>query len=547
VIRFQRVVQGSSLALFVFLLWKASYPLPGWIDVDLFLRLDPLISLGVMSAARTFIPALVWGLVVLGLTAVLGRFFCGFVCPFGVTVDIADRMTARWRLKRSSGGGTRRFGRSWKYLLLAFTAGTALFGISSVFLFSPISIATRFFGFVLFPLASAGADAAGRLIEDTLFFLGVGEFSFPEIHMPIFATNLFVATMVLAVLLGGLRRRRFWCSTLCPAGAAFALFGVRPLFRRRVSEACTGCGKCTRVCPTQAIENDFTTTSYSECILCLECRDNCPEGAIDFKFSLREGVSVSGVDVTRRELLGAGAAGFFTAVLVSASPGHLHGELEPRPLRPSSLIRPPGALPEPEFQARCVRCGQCMKACLTNTLQPVWLKSGLSGLWTPAVTSRLAGCDQNCNVCGLVCPSGAIRPLEPGEKVFAKIGTARIISSRCIAWEHDRQCLICDEICPYNAISSRFVDGRPVTVPVVNENRCNGCGYCEEKCPVEGESAIVVEAHGELRLAEGSYREQAERMGLVFHAEADREDTIMSPPESPGNNRGGLPPGFIVD
>jgi polyferredoxin len=104
VIRFQRVVQGFSLALFVFLLWKVSYFLPGWIGVDFFLRFDPLISLGAMSAARTFIPALVWGLVVLGLTAVLGRFFCGFLCPFGVTVDIADRITARWRRNRASGG-----------------------------------------------------------------------------------------------------------------------------------------------------------------------------------------------------------------------------------------------------------------------------------------------------------------------------------------------------------------------------------------------------------------------------------------------------------
>ena len=551
-IRFQRVLQACSLALFIFLLWKASYPLPGWIGVDLFLRLDPLVSLGTMAAGRVFIPALVWGIVVLAATAVLGRFFCGFMCPLGVTIDLSDRFMAGAR-RRASGFGEAPAGRKWKYLLLAFVGGTALAGISSVFLFSPVSIATRFFGLVLFPVAAAGADVGGHLLEIVADASRVGGYRSPEIRMPVFATNLFIAASVIAVLIAGLRNRRFWCRALCPAGAAFALFSFRPIFRRRVSEACTACGKCARICPTGAVGKDFASTVHSECVVCLECRDICPENAIDFKFLPRRGESAPGIDFTRRELLGACAAGLFTAVLVIGNPRHLHGKLEPGSLRPSSLIRPPGALPESEFQARCVRCGQCVKACLTNTLQPLWLKSGLSGLWTPAVTARLAGCDQNCTVCGLVCPTGAIRALEREEKIFAKIGTARIITSRCIAWEQDRQCLICDEICPYNAISSRFIGGRPVTVPVVHENRCNGCGYCEQKCPVEGESAIVVEAHGELRLADGSYRERAEQLGLVFHAEPGHEDTILLQ-ESMDEDRGagseapgGLPPGFILN
>jgi MauM/NapG family ferredoxin protein len=238
---------------------------------------------------------------------------------------------------------------------------------------------------------------------------------------------------------------------------------------------------------------------------------------------------------------------------------HLHGGEVPRGLRSSRLVRPPGALPERDFQARCVRCGECVKGCLTNTLQLVWFEAGITGLWTPKITARLAGCEQGCNLCGHLCPTGAIRPLNLEEKIFAKIGTARIIKTRCIAWEQDRRCLICDEICPYNAISSQFVAGHPVTVPVIDENKCNGCGYCEDKCPVSGESAVVVEPLGELRMASGSYKEKARELGLVFHAKTSVEDHFIlnapkryeqsvekTPLDQVKEPASALPPGFDI-
>jgi ferredoxin len=236
---------------------------------------------------------------------------------------------------------------------------------------------------------------------------------------------------------------------------------------------------------------------------------------------------------------------------------YLHGGETPRALRSSGLIRPPGALPETEFQARCVRCGECIKGCLTNTLQPVWFEAGLSGMWSPKITARLAGCEQGCNLCGEVCPTAAIRPLTLEEKSFAKVGTARIDKTRCIAWEQDKKCLICDEICPYNAIVSQFAAGHPITVPVIDEDKCNGCGYCECKCPVAGESAIIVEPYGELRLASGSYKEKARELGLVFHAKDSVEDhTILNRDHGEGKglpaapapkDEKKLPAGFITN
>ena len=155
-----------------------------------------------------------------------------------------------------------------------------------------------------------------------------------------------------------------------------------------------------------------------------------------------------------------------------------------------------------------------MKSCVTNTLQPSLWESGFSGLWTPKLELRMAACEPNCNVCGKVCPTQAIRSLLMEEKTHAKIGTAVLRKETCLVWAQNKMCLICDEICPYNAIVFRPVEG--YRRPVVIASRCNGCGYCEQRCPVRGESAIVVAPDGEIRLAEGSYIREAKKLQLEF-------------------------------
>jgi ferredoxin len=424
----------------------------------------------------------------------------------GATIDFVDWLR-RKRKRRSPENSFEVSGlyRNLKYLFLAGIAGTSLVGISSGFLFSPLSLITRFYSFVIYPMVLMILNLFLEAFSPLFPAIKLEELSFIRFSVPRFNTNLFVAGLVLAIFLLGVIRPRFWCRNLCPYGAILALFSLRPFFRRRVSERCSECGKCLRVCPIGAIGKDIGTTAHTECITCLQCQEVCPEKAISFGIMTKAAVPVPGIDLSRRKLLSAGAAGMATAALTMTNLKHLHGWETPRVLRSSQLIRPPGAQPGPAFQARCVRCGECIKGCLTNTLQPEWFEAGLSGIWSPKITARLAGCEQNCNLCGLVCPTGAIRSLSMEEKLCAKIRTARIEKSRCIEWEQDRQCLICDEICPHNAIISQLAEGHRVMVPVVDENRCNDCGYCESKRPIAGDSAIIVEPLGELRLASGSY------------------------------------------
>jgi formate hydrogenlyase subunit 6/NADH:ubiquinone oxidoreductase subunit I len=138
---------------------------------------------------------------------------------------------------------------------------------------------------------------------------------------------------------------------------------------------------------------------------------------------------------------------------------------------------------------------------------------------------RFAPCEQDCNVCGKVCPTQAIRSLSLEEKTHAKVGTAILRKELCLVWAQDKLCLICDEICPYNAIVFRTIEG--YRRPVVIASRCNGCGFCEQRCPIQGESAIVVVPNGEIRLKEGSYIQEAKKLQLEFKPDPGDDKFIL--------------------
>ena len=98
-----------------------------------------------------------------------------------------------------------------------------------------------------------------------------------------------------------------------------------------------------------------------------------------------------------------------------------------------ALIRPPGSVPEPEFLALCVRCGHCYQACPGPVLRPAGFEAPIEALWTPVADMLHAGCHQDCNFCGQVCPTGAIRPLPIEEKRRTAMGLAVVRTDTCLA------------------------------------------------------------------------------------------------------------------
>lgn len=542
---FRTIVQLLSLCLFLLLLWMAAYPLTTRVPVDFFIRLDPLVFPGVLISARQWIPALVPGLAILGLSLVLGRFFCGYICPMGTTIDLSDRFLGPRKNDEAQAGPRQgAWFRKIKYLILFFILGAALAGVSLVFTASPLSLITRFYGLIIYPALVLAADTTLDIFLPLNTLLGLDSLAYAQVDSYLFATQWFVALFFLTVFTLVWFSPRFWCRYLCPSGALMALAARKPLVRRRVSDDCTNCGTCVRTCPMGAIDHDPSRTFHQECVVCETCVRVCPEKAV--RFSFRGSVTrpePDGFVPARREFLASALGGAGAAVLVQTGISRAGSDSVPGNILSEHLIRPPGALPEEDFQARCIRCGLCMKSCPTNTLQPIWFEAGPGGLFSPVILPRRGPCDTSCNVCGRVCPTGAIRPLPLEEKTRAKVGTAAVIRHKCLAWEWGRECLVCFEVCPYAAIELERVPDVKAPVPFITGSKCSGCGACEYHCPVQGASAIVVGPMEALRMSRGSYIEKARAIGLELEADPDRE---RKPPEHlfDPDDPHDLPPGF---
>ncbi len=557
-IPFQRILQTISFGFFAILLWLAAFPLTSLLPVDMFLRMDPLVFVGTCLSTRTFIASLWTAALILALTPVIGRFFCSTICPMGTTIDMADRMllSRKVRDKNSSESAKNNTGgqRYFKYMFLLLILASAFMGVSFVFLGSPLSLITRFYGMIIYPLLCLFTDTGLNAVRPLANNLDMTSLAYAQTGSPRFALQCITVLIFAGIFACAFVSPRFWCRNLCPAGALFALFSFRPLIRRQVSDECIHCGKCRKECPMDAIAENPLTTSHRECIACQNCVRICPVQAVSFSFSASTHDALnflqhvpSDFSLERRKLIEAALSGTGMAAISMTGLPYRSNDTVPGEILHTALIRPPGSMPEKDFLNRCIRCGECMKACPTNTLQPAGLISGFHGFFSPVITPRRGPCEAQCNTCGQVCPTGAITPLSMEEKIWAKVGTAQILRNKCLAWEFDRKCLVCDEVCPYNAIDLKSVQDQKVPVPFVNESRCAGCGLCEFHCPVQARAAIVVEPMEAIRLKSGSYQQKGRDIGLDLRIRKSGEEGDSSygtGEENALDKDTGLPPGF---
>lgn len=532
----RRIIQLISLGLFLLALGLVGFGTLNFAVEELFLQMDPVVAAGTALSGRALGLIFLPGAIILLSAPFLGRSFCGYVCPMGTTLDGGDKLI------RPSGKFSGKSLSHFKYIILLAILGSALVGVSFVFLASPLSLITRFYGLIILPVAAWLVDGLLSLSQPLVESLGWTDLALAQVRQPIFATQFFVLTFFGLLFWAAKLSPRFWCRFLCPSGALLGLFSGKPAVRRRVTEDCTECGLCRKRCPMGAIPEDPAGTDHRACFLCRTCQEVCPAEAV--RFSGEPESRPEPLPVGRRGFIGASLSGLGLGVVSLTSLAYPGVKTGPGRVGPEGLIRPPGTLPEADFLARCIRCGECLAACPTNTLQPIWFKAGLVGLFSPATNPRRAGCDPRCNRCAQVCPTDAIRTLIPEERLWAKTGTAVVLRERCLAWEHQKKCLVCDEVCPFDAIKFMREEGNPIEVPHVIEDKCAGCGYCEHLCPIKNKAAIVVTAQGQVRLREGSYIEEGRARNLSLAlTDKSRFEPYGSPPEESASESG-LPPGF---
>jgi polyferredoxin len=526
----RRIRLASQIAfflLFVFLLVRTEFP--GSVrsaspdirvpyPVALFLETDPLVAIATALSTHTLYRHLIWAVPFLLLALIVGRAFCGWICPLGSL----HHFIGSWKSEQKRGATlleSNRYKRwqATKYYLLVGVLLMALFGSAFGLVLDPLSLLIRSMSVSVLPVLNYGLraalDAAYELplgpakiaVQGTSVVLDATVMSFkqPHFHQAVLIGGLFLFLLVL-----NLGVTRFWCRAICPLGALLGVCSTSSLVQlRKHEEKCDDCRRCLLHCQGGDDPIPGATWRKAECHLCLNCLGDCPTGGISFHWSMTPSPAKQTretPELKRRALITSLAAGTVMVPLLRTGPGL---KAAGGPL----LIRPPGSVDEGHFLDRCIRCGDCMKVCPNNALHPALFEGGIEGLWTPVLVPRIGYCEPNCTLCSQVCPTGAIWEITVAEKNAKnpiRIGTAFYDRGRCLPWGMATECIVCEEWCPTSPKAIYLVpaevtdaQGQTKTVkqPYVEPKRCTGCGACEFACPVKGLPAIYVTAAGESR------------------------------------------------
>ncbi len=504
----RRIVQVFFLLLFIFLFFSTRYPYQVPIPGDLFLRMSPLPPL-FYFIDNLRLPLFFWpAILILLLTPFLGRFFCGWICPLGTSLDAVSRITKAPSNKISGKWVKLR----WiKFAILALVIVTAVFSLNLWGYFDPISILTRITAVVFYPLFTLISDGilltatkSGRL--ESIAYPVYDWFKTVVMPENQFHIQQVLSVLILLLVIFGLERvsRRFWCRNICPAGALLGFLSQFRFYERLVADSCPVCNKCQTECKMNAIPaGNVHETNKVECIECFNCGEICPPKAKSITYRFRLKPYHSKPDFSRRQFIRTAAGSFATLGLLGIGLAHKNEN--------DRLIRPPGALPENEFTDRCTRCLECVRICSSNgaCLQPDGFDSSLLNLWTPVARMREGYCEFNCNLCGQVCPTDAILPLSLTEKQKTPMGLAYFDKDLCIPYERNEDCIVCEEHCPtpdkaikFDIKEAQLPDGerRFVKYPYIRRDLCIGCGICEFKCPLPNKPGVFVIRENEKRL-----------------------------------------------
>ena len=294
--------QAAFFALFVYLLIRTRVSGSEVIGpVERIFHFDPLLGLVAIVASRSLQTAFLWALISVALTVVLGRYLCGWVCPFGAVHQFFSFVFKRTRSHVPSHQETRLL--HVKYAILAAVLAGSVFALDLAGFLDPLSLLTRSFAVALLPAgvisSQAAATAAGQ-VGWTSFQQSLGQAMANLAVNRTFQQGLLIGGMFVGFVLLNLHRERFFCRYLCPTGAFLGLLARWNLVKVRIDKSkCNECRACSLHCQTQAAPFPNDGWRPRECVYCYSCSTRCPSGAISFPLTLKR-ATPKPIDLRRR-------------------------------------------------------------------------------------------------------------------------------------------------------------------------------------------------------------------------------------------------------
>ncbi len=471
--------------------------------------------------------------VVIGLlafTLIFGRVYCSVICPLGVFQDLISNVASKVKKNRFKYSPALNI---LRYSVLGIFVIALIAGIGSfVALLAPYSSYGRIVSNLFAPVYQLGNNLLAYWAErkDSYMFYET------DIWIRSISTFITAALTLVVIFILAWRNGRTYCNAICPVGTVLGYVSKFSLFKHRIDlDKCNNCGLCARNCKSSCIDSKNHVIDYSRCVSCFDCIDKCKKKAIRYEFGsmreanefdtikansynsikdidIKEKVSVKvteketekeSVDSTRRNMLTAiGAVAVTSAIKAQETKvdgGLAFIEDKKIPNRQNPIV-PAGSKGIRHFGQHCTACQLCVSVCPNNVLRP---STGLTTFMQPEMSYERGYCRPECTKCSEVCPAGAISQITREDKSSTQIGHAVWIEKNCVVITDGVSCGNCERHCPVGAI--RMInkdpdDNNSPQIPIINTERCIGCGACENLCPSRPFSAIYVEGHNRHRI-----------------------------------------------
>lgn len=377
-----------------------------------------------------------------GLPLLVGRVYCSVICPLGVMQDGMSRLSGLRKKKKF------RFSYSpevkWlRYSVFALFIIAVILGIGSfVALLAPYSSYGRIVSNLFAPVYQWGNNVLAYIAERHQSYA----FYEKDVWLRSLPTFIIAVITFVTVFILAWRNGRTYCNTVCPVGTILGFLSRFSLFCITIdTDKCNKCGLCSRKCKAACIDGREHKIDYSRCVMCMDCISTCTHGAIGLRMRHFGKSTVESVKNEPQAKVDSGRRGFLGATALVA-------------------------------------------ATVAVSAQEKMIDGGLAVIEDKKIPVRKTP----------IVPAGAILKITDADKSSVQIGHAVWIKDNCVVMTDGVECGNCARHCPAGAIQMIALNPdseNSPRVPMVDPERCIGCGACENLCPARPFSAIYVEGH----------------------------------------------------